>query len=176
MQVLAEMYHQQLLVKISTSNVIEYCLAHGSVVVNVCSNDVVRRLCQGSLAVLLLWVQLYQNICWWKCQVHNRSRVRVRRDEIDKFQLYRSIDDVDAFSNTTPYEMRYAWVLRWGHPKARPSGSLGWEEIEATLHCIVSIQEAAPQQLPLLEDNPFLAQLFGSNVPSRFPTDGTYEF
>jgi hypothetical protein len=81
MQVLAEMYHHQLLVKISTSNVIEYCLAHGSVVVNVCSNDVVRRLCQGSLAVLLLWVQLYQNIYWWKCLVHNWFRVRVRRGE-----------------------------------------------------------------------------------------------
>jgi hypothetical protein len=41
--------------------------------------------------------------------------------------LHASIDDVDAFSNTTPYEMRYAWVLRWGHPKVRPNGSLGWE-------------------------------------------------
>jgi hypothetical protein len=47
-----------------------------------------------------------------------------------------------------------------------------YQEIEATPHCIVSIQEAAPQQLPLLEDNPFLAQLFGSDVPSRFPTVG----
>jgi len=41
------------------------------------------------------------------------------------------------------------------------------QEIEATLHCIMSIQEAI-----LLEDNPFLAQLFGSDALGRLPTAG----
>ncbi|KAG2116288.1 hypothetical protein DEU56DRAFT_919267 [Suillus clintonianus] len=50
---------------------------------------------------------------------------------------------------------------------AQPNGLQGWEEIEATLHCIMSIQEAAP-----LEDNPFLARLFGPDVLGRLPTSG----
>jgi len=37
------------------------------------------------------------------------------------------------------------------------------QEIEATLHRIMSIQEAIP-----LEDNPFLAQLFGSELQTPF--------
>jgi hypothetical protein len=41
------------------------------------------------------------------------------------------------------------------------------QEIEATLHCIMSIQEAVP-----LKDNPFLAQLFGPDVLGRLPTAG----
>ncbi|KAG1744571.1 armadillo-type protein [Suillus paluster] len=45
---------------------------------------------------------------------------------------------------------------------AQPNGSQGWEEIEATLHCIMSIQEAVP-----LEDNPFLARLFGPDCQDR---------
>ncbi|KAG1808060.1 armadillo-type protein [Suillus subaureus] len=50
---------------------------------------------------------------------------------------------------------------------AQSDGSQGWEEIEATLHCIMSIQEAVP-----LEDNPFLARLFGPDVLGRLPTSG----
>ncbi|KAG1884709.1 armadillo-type protein [Suillus subluteus] len=50
---------------------------------------------------------------------------------------------------------------------AQPNGSQGWEEIEVTLHCIMSIQEAVP-----LEDNPFLARLFGPDVLGRLPTSG----
>lgn len=41
------------------------------------------------------------------------------------------------------------------------------QEIEATLHCIMSIQEAVP-----LEDNHFIAQLFGPDVLGRLPTTG----
>jgi hypothetical protein len=42
-----------------------------------------------------------------------------------------------------------------------------YQEIEATLHCIMSIQEAVP-----LEDNPVLAKLFGPDVLGRLPTSG----
>jgi len=81
---------------------------------------------------------------------------------------------------------RHAGVLHWGHPEAfgrtrriaRVGGKpFNWsvnrsfntsrQEIEATLHCIMSIQEAIP-----LEDNPFLAQLFASDAPGRLPTAG----
>lgn len=41
------------------------------------------------------------------------------------------------------------------------------QEIEATLHCIMSVQEAVP-----LEDNQFIAQLFGADVLGRLPTTG----
>jgi hypothetical protein len=41
------------------------------------------------------------------------------------------------------------------------------QEIEATLHCIMSIQEAIP-----LEDNPFLVQMFGSDAVGRLPSAG----
>jgi hypothetical protein len=43
------------------------------------------------------------------------------------------------------------------------------QEIEAILHCIMSIQEAIP-----LEDNLFLAQMFGSDSDAlgRFPAAG----
>ncbi|KAH0833884.1 armadillo-type protein [Lanmaoa asiatica] len=49
---------------------------------------------------------------------------------------------------------------------SRPESN-GWEEIEATLHCIMSVQEAVP-----LEDNQFIARLFGPNVLGCLPTTG----
>jgi hypothetical protein len=80
----------------------------------------------------------------------------------------------------------YARVLSRGHPKTHcraqritrvggerfgqsTDGSLNTlgQEIEAALHCTMLIQEAIP-----LEENPFLAQLFGSDVLGRFPTAG----
>ena len=81
---------------------------------------------------------------------------------------------------------RHAVVLHWGHPAAfsitrriaRVGGEpFNWsvncpfntlrQEIEATLHCIMSIQEAIP-----IEDNPFLGQLLGSDALGRLPTAG----
>jgi hypothetical protein len=43
----------------------------------------------------------------------------------------------------------------------------GWEEVEATLHCVMSIQEAVP-----LEPNKHLSLLFGSDILGRLPTSG----
>lgn len=44
----------------------------------------------------------------------------------------------------------------------------GWEGIEASLHCIMAVQEGVP-----LEDNPYLRRLFGPEILGRFPTTGT---
>jgi len=41
------------------------------------------------------------------------------------------------------------------------------QEIEATLHCVMSIQEAIP-----LDENPHLSRLFSSEILERFPTAG----
>ncbi len=41
------------------------------------------------------------------------------------------------------------------------------QEVEATLHCVMSIQEAVP-----LEPNEHLSLLFGSDILGRLPTSG----
>jgi hypothetical protein len=43
------------------------------------------------------------------------------------------------------------------------------QEVEATLHCVMSIQEAVP-----LEPNKHLSLLFGSNILGRLPTSGSH--
>jgi len=81
---------------------------------------------------------------------------------------------------------RHAGVLHWGHPEAFcrtqriarvGSEPFNWsvnrsfntsrQEIEAILHCIMSIQEAIPP-----EDNLFLAELLRSDALGRSPTAG----
>src|ERR1700731_4710486 len=43
------------------------------------------------------------------------------------------------------------------------------KEIEATLHCISSVQEAVP-----LNDSPHLLKLFGPEILGKFPTSGQH--
>jgi hypothetical protein len=43
------------------------------------------------------------------------------------------------------------------------------QEVEATLHCVMSIQEAVP-----LEPNKHLSLLFGSDILGRLPTSGNH--
>lgn len=43
------------------------------------------------------------------------------------------------------------------------------QEIEATLHCVMSIQEAVP-----LEPNKHLLLLFGPDILGRLPTSGSH--
>jgi len=50
---------------------------------------------------------------------------------------------------------------------AFPIDDIFMKEIEASLHCIMSVQEAIP-----LEDNPLLSQLFGVDILSQMPTVG----
>lgn len=91
------------------------------------------------------------------------------KDEVDRFQVYRR-DVGDTLINAY-YILRndmLGYFLEDMQKRfAQQNGSQGWEEIEATLHCIMSIQEAVP-----LEDNPFLAKLFGPDVLGRLPTSG----
>ncbi|KAI6009284.1 armadillo-type protein [Pisolithus marmoratus] len=91
------------------------------------------------------------------------------KDQAEKFQVYRR-DVGDTLINAY-YILRndmLAYYLndiqeRLPHSAARNE----WEEIEATLHCIMSIQEALP-----LEDNPLVSQLFGSEVLGHLPRVG----
>jgi hypothetical protein len=41
------------------------------------------------------------------------------------------------------------------------------QEIEATLHCVMSIQEAVP-----VENSPYLERLFGPDILGKLPTTG----
>lgn len=50
---------------------------------------------------------------------------------------------------------------------AFPIDDIVIKEIEASLHCIMSVQEALP-----LEDNPLLSQLFGVDILKHMPTVG----
>ena len=43
------------------------------------------------------------------------------------------------------------------------------QEVEATLHCVMSIQEAVP-----LEPNKHLSLLFGSDILGQLPTSGSH--
>ncbi|KAI0341153.1 ARM repeat-containing protein [Trametopsis cervina] len=92
------------------------------------------------------------------------------RDQKDKFQAYRR-DVGDTLLNAY-YILRdnllsyYVNDLaqRLSPEKTTPQ----WEEIEGTLHCIMSVQEGVP-----LEDNPELARLFGPEIYGRLPTTGS---
>ncbi|GJE98643.1 hypothetical protein PsYK624_148780 [Phanerochaete sordida] len=44
----------------------------------------------------------------------------------------------------------------------------GWENIEASLHCVMAVQEGVP-----IEDSPYLRRLFGPEILGRLPTTGT---
>ncbi|KAG1733765.1 armadillo-type protein [Suillus occidentalis] len=80
------------------------------------------------------------------------------KDEVDRFQVYRR-DVGDTLINAY-YILRndmLGYFLEDMQKRfAQQNGSQGWEEIEATLHCIMSIQEA----------------LFGPDVLGRLPTSG----
>ncbi|KAF8553854.1 ARM repeat-containing protein [Imleria badia] len=91
------------------------------------------------------------------------------KDQVDKFQVYRR-DVGDTLINAyyiLRNDMMGYYLNDIQERLVNPPESSGWEEIEATLHCIMSVQEAVP-----LEDNQFIARLFGSNVLGRLPTTG----
>ncbi|KIJ61703.1 hypothetical protein HYDPIDRAFT_115503 [Hydnomerulius pinastri MD-312] len=91
------------------------------------------------------------------------------KDQVDKFQVYRR-DVGDTLINAY-YILRNDMLGYYLNDIQERLNNRhepeGWEEIEATLHCIMSVQEAIP-----LEDNPFIAQLFGPGVLGRLPTTG----
>ncbi|KAI0799725.1 ARM repeat-containing protein [Irpex lacteus] len=89
------------------------------------------------------------------------------RDQKDKFQAYRR-DVGDTLLNAyyilrddllNFYVNDLAQRLSQPHPQ--------WEEIEATLHCTMAVQEGVP-----IEDNLHLVRLFGPEILGRLPTSG----
>ncbi|KAG2354786.1 ARM repeat-containing protein [Suillus spraguei] len=117
-------------------------------------------------AVYVQLVEILRRKVTWPDQ---RTLSYWAKDEVDRFQVYRR-DVGDTLINAY-YILRndmLGYFLEDMQKRfAQPNGSQGWEEIEATLHCIMSIQEAVP-----LEDNHFLARLFGPDVLGRLPTSG----
>ncbi|KAF9228193.1 ARM repeat-containing protein [Gyrodon lividus] len=91
------------------------------------------------------------------------------KDQVEKFQVYRR-DVGDTLINAF-YILRNDMLGYYLNDIQERLVSRhefnGWEEIEATLHCVMSVQEAVP-----LEDNPLIARLFGPDVLGRLPTTG----
>ncbi|KAI0369534.1 ARM repeat-containing protein [Pilatotrama ljubarskyi] len=91
------------------------------------------------------------------------------RDQRDKFQAYRR-DVGDTLINA--YYILRDEILAFyvsdllQRLSTRQEGD-GWEEVEATLHCVMAVQEAVP-----IEDSPHLRQVFGPEILGRLPKTG----
>ncbi|KAF9782538.1 armadillo-type protein [Thelephora terrestris] len=92
------------------------------------------------------------------------------KDQCEKFQVYRrDIGDtlINAYyilrSDLTNYYVGDVIERLQAGPDQR-----GWDEIEATLHCLMSIQEASP-----IEDHAELGRLFSTEVLGLFPRSGS---
>ncbi|THH07205.1 hypothetical protein EW145_g3549 [Phellinidium pouzarii] len=92
------------------------------------------------------------------------------KDQVDKFLVYRR-DVGDTLINAyyilrgdmlKPYTEELAHLLNTHSPND------GWEDIEAILHCIMSVQEAVE-----LSQNSHLERLFGPEIISRLPMSGS---
>ncbi|KIK18577.1 hypothetical protein PISMIDRAFT_109109 [Pisolithus microcarpus 441] len=91
------------------------------------------------------------------------------KDQVEKFQVYRR-DVGDTLINAyyiLRNDMLAYYVNDIQERLLHSAAQNEWEEIEATLHCIMSVQEALP-----LEDNPLVSQLFGSEVLGYLPRVG----
>ncbi|TFK99936.1 ARM repeat-containing protein [Pterulicium gracile] len=92
------------------------------------------------------------------------------KDQMDKFQVYRR-DVGDTLLNAY-YVLRsdlLAYYVSDLSERLAPGTPRQWEEVEATLHCIMSIQEGIP-----LEDCPSLSSLFSSDILGQLPSSGPY--
>ncbi|KAF5376630.1 hypothetical protein D9615_007856 [Tricholomella constricta] len=91
------------------------------------------------------------------------------KDQVDKFQVYRR-DIGDTLINAY-YVLRHDMLGYYVGDVAQRVASRqendGWEEIEATLHCITSIQEALD-----LEKTPHLPRIFSPEILGRLPSTG----
>ncbi|KAH9851222.1 ARM repeat-containing protein [Lenzites betulinus] len=91
------------------------------------------------------------------------------RDQRDKFLSYRR-DVGDTLINAY-YVLRDDMLAFYVSDVMRRLSTRqehdGWEEIEATLHCIMAVQESVP-----VEDSPHLRQVFGSEILGKLPKAG----
>ncbi|KAI0350564.1 ARM repeat-containing protein [Trametes cingulata] len=91
------------------------------------------------------------------------------RDQRDKFQAYRR-DVGDTLINAyyvLREEMLAFYVSDLLQRLSTRQDRDGWEEVEATLHCVMAVQEAVP-----VEDSPHLRQVFGPEILGRLPKTG----
>ncbi|KAI0318744.1 armadillo-type protein [Amylostereum chailletii] len=104
-----------------------------------------------------------------------RSKVRFPRrsgwpkDQVDKFQVYRR-DIGDTLINAyyvLRNDMLAYYVNDIAERLSNPAENTDWEEVEATLHCIMSIQESIP-----VEPNEYLSRLFSQDMLGKLPTSG----
>ncbi|KAJ8494655.1 hypothetical protein ONZ45_g13157 [Pleurotus djamor] len=93
------------------------------------------------------------------------------RDQVDKFQVYRR-DVGDSLVNAY-YILRddmlkyYLDEVEACLNKQQANGGDGWEDAEAILHCIISIEESLD-----LEKTPQLSRLFSPSILGRIPVSG----
>ncbi|KJA24831.1 hypothetical protein HYPSUDRAFT_65152 [Hypholoma sublateritium FD-334 SS-4] len=91
------------------------------------------------------------------------------RDQIDKFSVYRR-DVGDTLINAfyvLKNDMLTYYVTDIAERLAARNVNDGWQEIEGTLHCITSIQEAID-----METAPELSRLFSAEILGRLPSTG----
>ncbi|KAF5347245.1 hypothetical protein D9756_009920 [Leucocoprinus leucothites] len=92
------------------------------------------------------------------------------KDQTDKFQVYRR-DVGDTLINAY-YVLREDMLGYYVNDLVQRLNARGpndgWQDIEATLHCIMSIQEA----IDFTDNTPHLPRLFGPEVLGRLPQDG----
>ncbi|KAF9073098.1 ARM repeat-containing protein [Rhodocollybia butyracea] len=114
-----------------------------------------------------LYVQLVQVLrrkITWPSPDHNWSK-----DQMEKFVVYRR--DVGDILINAFYVIRDDMIIYFVNDiterltSRSPEQLQGWEDIEATLHCISSIQEALDY-----EKTPRLEQLFSPQTLERLPT------
>ncbi|KAF8995387.1 armadillo-type protein [Cyathus striatus] len=91
------------------------------------------------------------------------------KDQVEKFQTYRR-DVGDTLINAY-YVLRDAMLVFYirdlEEHLARRQEHEGWQEIEASLHCIMCIQESLD-----LDNTPLLARVFSPNILGRLPNTG----
>ncbi|KAA1477613.1 ARM repeat-containing protein [Dentipellis sp. KUC8613] len=90
------------------------------------------------------------------------------KDQVEKFQVYRR-DVGDTLINAyyiLRNDMLAFYVNDILERLSKPADSMEWEEVEATIHCTMSIQEAVP-----VETNSHLERLFSPEILGRLPTE-----
>ncbi|CDO75722.1 hypothetical protein BN946_scf184493.g20 [Trametes cinnabarina] len=111
---------------------------------------------------------LRRKVVWPPRDILNRW-TRVLEDQRDKFQAYRR-DVGDTLINAYYVlrdDMLSFYVNELLQKLATRRDQDGWEEIEATLHCVMAVQEAVP-----VEDSPHLRQIFGPDILGKLPRAG----
>ncbi|KAI9508978.1 ARM repeat-containing protein [Russula earlei] len=91
------------------------------------------------------------------------------KDQVERFQVYRrDVGDtlINAYYVLRDDMLAYYLGDLTSRLQKKNEGGI-WEDVEATLHCIMSIQEAVP-----LEPNRHLSLLFGSEILGQLPTSG----